>query len=96
MIRWLDRLSFPIHIGATGTGILMAWYFLDMSTGDVIGVTLGMGLATFWQPVKRRYGINAGWAKLLSGLGLFVLGIYSFTLPDGVLPIKIGFVLVGG
>lgn len=95
-MRWLDRLSVPLELGAVAVGVLLVWYFTDLGTVPLIGAGIGMGLATLWQPIKRRYGINRGWGKLLPGFGLLVLGIYSFMLPGGIVALKAVFILVGG
>lgn len=95
-IRWFDRLSFPIEIGATVVGLAIVWYFTDISTGAIGGATIGIMGARLWQPVKRHFGINNGWGKVPIGLALFGLGIYSFTYSEGIVVIKIGFLLVGG
>ncbi|WP_323173665.1 hypothetical protein [Natrialba sp. PRR66] len=95
-IRWFDRLSFPVEIGATVVGLAMVWHFTDISTSAIGGATIGIVGARLWQPVKRRFGINNGWGKIPIGLALFGLGIYSLTYSEGMVVIKIGFLLVGG
>lgn len=94
--RWLDRLSFPLELGATAVGLFLAWHFVDFPPGALVGAGIGMGAATLWPPIKRRYGINSGWGKLLPGLGLFALGVYSFTFVDGIVLVQAGFVIAGG
>ena len=95
-LQWFDRLSFPLEIGATAVGLVMVWYFTDISTAGLGGAAIGIGAARLWQPTKRRFGINTGWGKAPVGFALFGMGVYSFTYPEGLLVIKLAFVLVGG
>ena len=94
--RWFDRLSFPLEIGATAIGLVMVWYFTDISTAGIGGATIGIGAARLWQPIKRRFGVNNGWGKTPLGFALLGLGVYSFTYSEGLSIIKVAFVLVGG
>ena len=95
-LQWFDRLSFPLEIGATAVGLVMVWYFTDISTAGLGGAAIGIGAARLWQPTKRRFGINTGWGKAPVGFALFGMGVYSFTYPEGLFVIKLAFVLVGG
>lgn len=94
-IRWLERLSIPLELLGLAIGLGMAWYFLDTSLVALTGAAVGMGAATFWRPIKRRYGINNGWGKLIIGFGLLGLGIYGFTLPDATAALISGIILIG-
>lgn len=95
-LRLLDRLSFPIEIVATVSGLALVWHFTDVSMAGIGGAAIGIGAARLWQPVKRRFGINDGWGKLSIGLALFGLGVYSFTISEGQIVFKSAFLLVGG
>lgn len=94
-LQWLEHLSFPIQFISSAIGLVGVWYFTDISPIALAGAGIGIGLAELWQPIKRRYGINSGWGKLPSGLGLVALGIYAFTYSDGIEVLKAGFVLCG-
>lgn len=54
-----------------------------------------MVLVNLWDVIERRYGLNHGWGKLLIGVGLFVLGLYSITFSGGRVVITAGFILGG-
>ena len=95
-IRWFGRLALPLEVVSTVVGLGLLWYFTDVSEAGIGGAVIGIGAARLWQPIKRRFGINTGWSKAPVGFALFGLGVYSFTYPEGILVIKLAFVLVGG
>jgi predicted PurR-regulated permease PerM len=74
-MRWLDRLSIPLELGGTAIALILLWYFTDISLPTLIGIGIAFTVAPLLKPVKRRYGINDGWEKLILGFGLLGLGI---------------------
>ena len=94
-IALLRRYSLVLELAGTATGLLMVWYFTDISAGGLGGAAVGITAATIWPHVRRRYGINRGWGKLPLGLGLIVLAAFGFAYTGGSDAIKAGLLLVG-
>ncbi|WP_299263776.1 hypothetical protein [Halorientalis sp.] len=94
-IALLRRYSLALELAGTATGLLLVWYFTDISAGGLGGAAIGITAATVWPHVRRRYGINRGWGKLPLGLALIGLGAYALAFTGGNDALKVAFLVVG-
>ncbi|RXK49086.1 hypothetical protein [Halorientalis pallida] len=94
-IALLRRYSLVLELAGTATGLLLVWYFTDISAGGLASAGIGITAATVFPHVRRRFGINRGWGKVPLGLALIGLGAYALAVTGGNDVLKLVFLVVG-